>query len=159
MQKAWVMLTSRKAGLELGSVIREKLKFPAIEVFGLYDVVIELEASTYEELDKRIDKIREIPLVSTTTTYLVTSAKSNPQKEGTILAYTLVSTEPLYTNKVRDRFLTLNEVHKADIVFGPHDIIVEFRIDSIQQLVQAVKKIFGTRGLLKTNTMISFKDC
>jgi len=70
-----LILINTDSGAE--SEVSEKLlEIPAVKavhiVYGVYDIIVEMEVEGYEELRSTVSKIRSIPRVRSTTTLIVT---------------------------------------------------------------------------------------
>ena len=74
MLKALILINT-DSGAE--SEVSEKLlEIPAVKVvhivYGVYDIIVEMEVEGYEELRSTVSKIRSIPRVRSTTTLIIT---------------------------------------------------------------------------------------
>ena len=74
MLKALILINT-DSGAE--SEVSEKLlEIPVVKaihiVYGIYDIIVEMEVEGYEELRSTVSKIRSIPRVRSTTTLIVT---------------------------------------------------------------------------------------
>lgn len=74
MLKAFILINT-DSGAE--SEVSEKLlEIPVVKaihiVYGVYDIIVEMEVEGYEELRSTVSKIRSIPRVRSTTTLIIT---------------------------------------------------------------------------------------
>jgi len=70
-----LILINTDSGAE--SEVSEKLlEIPVVKaihiVYGVYDIIVEMEVEGYEELRSTVSKIRSIPRVRSTTTLIIT---------------------------------------------------------------------------------------
>lgn len=153
------MVTQKTTMFKIADSIRDGLKVKAYDLLGIYDLVVELNAETIAEIDKYVRKIKEFPLAASTTTYLATDEKTKPEPElKRPAAYVLVNTTPLRVNEVRDQIYTFEGVQKADIVWGPYDIVLEVHADSLSDFVEMLQKAYLVTGIVKTVTLLTYPE-
>jgi len=152
------MVMTKLARPEMLARIKERTGFEGLEVYGMYDAVIEAEANTVEELHRKINDIDKMGLIRGTETYIV--ARDGKKKEirdvGTF-AYILVDASPGDIDKVQTTLSEFKEVRKSDVLFGPFDIIVDVAVKNMDELNEVVRKIISMESVFKTCTLVSSK--
>lgn len=153
--RSWVFLNQKTNAFKIAPFFKKELGVDAYDLFGLYDVVIRLEADTISGLDEYIHKIQEFPMVASTTTYLATHPKTKhiQRPPG---AYFLIDVAPLRNFEVCNKIFELEEVQRSDIVWGPYDVLCEVFVESLPKLMDVLQEIYQIHGIVKTITMLTY---
>ena len=150
------MVTAKLARPEILMRIKERLGFDGLEVYGMYDVVIESEANSIQELHRKINEIDRMGIVRGTETFIVAREGKRKEVHGVnTFAYVLIDTSPGGMEEAQSTVADLGEVKKADIVFGPFDVIVDVAVKNMDELNEVMRKIVSLDSVHKTCTLIS----
>lgn len=140
---------------EISKRLRAKgIEARANEVLGIYDAVVEVSGESFEAIFHGIVcPVMDLPVVSACTTYysMVKWTKQGELKPP--FAYILISVVPHEIDAIQKHLNKINEIQKADIVSGPHDIVAEVATDSVAGAVKVLEKMLtGQRGITRTHT-------
>jgi DNA-binding Lrp family transcriptional regulator len=149
------MVNVKLARPETLSRIYERIGFRGMEVYGSHDGVLEAESKNIEDLHKKVNEIDKMGLVQTTVTYIVAKETMIREFDERTFAYALIDAAPGTMEEVQSKLLKLEKIKKADIVFGPFDIIAEIAASGMNDLNQIIKKIISIESVLRTHTLIS----
>lgn len=138
-----------------GDQIRNQLKMRATEVIGPYDVVVEIDAESLQDLYRNhLTKIDLLETVASTTTYPAAYSRTK-DKLSKPTAFILIDVAPGEHEAVRDTIYDqIAEVQKADIILGTFDIMAEISCP-LGELYNVLDKIVTIRGVLRTLTLVS----
>jgi DNA-binding Lrp family transcriptional regulator len=164
-KRAWIMVNSNIAMLsgnplntchEIRKALAEKgIEARANELLGIYDAVVEVEGKSFEDIYQIVRIIMKLPVVAATTTYYSMVKWTRKGELKPPFAYILIGTIARETDAVQKHLTKIDEVQKADIVSGPHDIIAEVATDSIEGIVKVLEKMFTDQtGITRTHTHI-----
>jgi len=150
------MITQKGPVFEVANMIRNDLGFLAVDVLGIYDVVVEIISDDIKGLQDKIKKIEKQPWLASVTPYFAVE-ETTTKPTGLPFAYVLIETTPDKIEDLRD-YISKNVqgAQKVDIVWGPFKIIVEVCVDSLDEFLSSLNSIYGTEGLLKTVSLITF---
>lgn len=152
----WIMVSAKRASLDVGKLIRDSLNLDAIEVLGLYDVVVRADVESLSDLwENHISLINSLPLVGGCTTYLSLSERTKKVYRRPS-AFILIKAAQSEHKEIQDKIFDIEEVQKVDIVLGAYDMIAEV-ITDLTGLFKVVRKVMNvSSNILKTVTMVTF---
>jgi len=151
------MLTAKIQRPETLAKIKARTGLDGIEVYGPFDVVLEAEVDSISELYRMVTEIDKMGIIHSTTTYVVAQeGKKKATQIPKTFAYVLVDAAPGNIEKVHAGVSEIEEVKKADIIFGPYDIIADIGVRNLDELNRVVRRILSMDSVLKTCTLISF---
>jgi len=155
--RAYIMVTAKLQRPRTLASIKEKTGLDGLEVYGPYDAVVELEAETVEGMHRKVNEVDRLGIIQGTTTYVV--AREGKAKRLKALprtfAYVLIDAAPGGVEEVHKSVSELREVRKADIVFGPYDLVADVTVRDLKELGRVVREITGMDSVLRTCTLIS----
>ena len=154
--RAYVMLTAKIQRPETLAKIKARTGLDGIEVYGPFDAVLEAEVDSIGELRRMVVEIDKMGVIQSTTTYVVAEQGKKRAARGKTFAYVLVDAAPGYVEKVHASVSEIQDVRKADIIFGPYDVIADVGVRNLEALNRVVRRILGMDYVLKTCTLISF---
>lgn len=72
-----------------------------------------------------------------------------------IIAFVLIVSEVAKEHDILETILKTPGVTEARLVFGEYDIIARIEAESMKHIDKALTKIRGTKGILRTVTLVS----
>jgi len=155
--RAWIMVSAKESGLDVGKLIRDDLNFDAIEVLGPFDVVVRADVKNLQDLwENYISLINSLPLVGSCTTFLSIFERTKPTDQRPS-AFILIDAAQSEHIEIQEELFKMREVQRVDIVLGTYDIIAEVTANSIQDLFQVVRRVIkASKNILRTVTMVAF---
>jgi len=155
----WLMVSAKRASLDVGKLIRDSLNLDAIEVLGLYDIVVRANVKSLNDLwENYISLLNSLPLVGSCTTYL-SLAERIKQTIQRPSAFILIKAKQSEHIEIQGKIFDIDEVQKVDIVLGAYDMIAEVVANSIADVFKVVRKVINvSNDILRTVTMITFPN-
>ena len=153
------MVSAKRASLDVGKLIRDSLNLDAIEVLGLYDIVVRANVKSLNDLwENYISLLNSLPLVGSCTTYL-SLAERIKQTIQRPSAFILIKAKQSEHIEIQGKIFDIDEVQKVDIVLGAYDMIAEVVANSIADVFKVVRKVINvSNDILRTVTMITFPN-
>ena len=155
----WLMVSAKRASLDVGKLIRDSLNLDAIEVLGLYDIVVRANVKSLNDLwENYISLLNSLPLVGSCTTYLSLAEriKQTIQRPSAFILIKATQSEHI---EIQGKIFDIDEVQKVDIVLGAYDMIAEVVANSIADVFKVVRKVINvSNDILRTVTMITFPN-
>lgn len=143
--RAYIMLSAKIGTAKIVSDMKEK-GFHAMEVYGPYDAIIEVKIEDSAEANKHLFHriVNEINKLSIECTTYIPAQESEEKKipRGELKSvYVLIRTVPTKMIEAQEELLKMDEVKKADIVYGPFDIIANLLVKNQSHLREIIVKI------------------
>lgn len=155
----WIMVSAKRASLDVGKLIRDCLNLDAIEIFGRYDVVVKADIKNVKDLwENYISLINSLPLVGSCTTYLSISERTKQvnQRPSALIFIKASQSEHI---EIQEKIFEIEEVQKVDLVLGAYDMIAEVKGNSISDIYQVIRKVINvSNDILRTETMIAYPN-
>lgn len=154
--RAWCFVVGgARVHFGIAKSIRDETKCPAYDIFGIYDVIVEITSDSLDHIIAKTDQIETVVGVGTTNTYY--AIHEGDSKKGITrkpFAFVMVDTRKEADTSIKNTLLTYGETIKADVVWGPYHVLVEADCDSIESLREFVIKIQRIPDVLKTAAFI-----
>jgi DNA-binding Lrp family transcriptional regulator len=139
----------------------EKKGFKAMEVYGPYDLLVEGTIKDDPQVNRNLFNEIVNPIVQRgvkCTTYL-TAVESEEKEieEHRRLIYLLIDVDPRKVISIQTELLKIEEVKKADIVYGPFDVIARLAVRDTEHLRYIIREIEDMPSVISTCTLFPFK--
>jgi len=128
-------------------------------VTGRFDLVIKLRTNEPTKAFTTMEKIRNIPSVTSTQTTISFESITNSSNRGdsdSALAFALLKVRGSFDTILR-KLKTIPNFAEAHVIPGAFDILAAFRADTSEELLEkSVEKIGSINGITASETLISY---
>jgi len=143
--------------IHVAEAIKSQLGFESRNLYGIYDAVVLVEATSLDELNSKVWKIIGLDEVATTNTF-VAMKSGHKTTEHKPTAYILIDTTAKNDGSIQEETMRIEQVSKSDIVLGTYNIVVEVATKPKEDLREVLTKLVKIPGILKTVTLPCFPD-